>query len=86
MKYVAIGLAFILILGSLAFALYFMLKGGGDNNSGEGDDAGEQARRKSGRMAKALAVRIGISLTLFLCVLLGWKLGYLHPTGIPVGK
>ena len=70
-----VALAFILILGALGFALFFMLKGG--------DDKGGS---KSGKMAWALAVRIGISVLLFVCVLVGWKLGYLHPTGIPVGR
>lgn len=74
MKYV-VALAFVLILGSLAFALFFMLKGGSDKGGS-----------KSGKMAWALAARIGLSVLLFVCVLLGWKLGYLHPTGIPVGK
>ena len=37
-------------------------------------------------LARALAVRVGLSILLFLCVLIGWKLGYLHPTGIPAGK
>jgi hypothetical protein len=37
-------------------------------------------------MARALAVRVGLSILLFLCILIGWKLGYLHPTGIPAGK
>ncbi len=78
MKYL-VALAFVLILGSLAFALFFMLKGG---DKGEGGKGGS----KSGRVAWALAVRIGLSVLLFVCVLVGWKLGYLHPTGIPVGN
>jgi hypothetical protein len=35
-------------------------------------------------MAKALALRVGFSILLFLCILLAWKLGYIHPTGIPL--
>ncbi len=70
--------AFAAIFASLAAALYFMLKGGGAN-------ADEQAA-KSGRMAKALAFRIGFSVLLFICILVGWKLGYLHPTGIQAGQ
>jgi hypothetical protein len=34
-------------------------------------------------MARALAFRVGFSILLFLCILAAWKLGYLHPTGIP---
>jgi hypothetical protein len=33
-------------------------------------------------MAKALAFRVGFSIVLFLCILLAWKMGYIHPTGI----
>jgi hypothetical protein len=37
-------------------------------------------------MARALTVRIGLSVFLFLCMLLAWKLGYIQPTGLPLGK
>jgi hypothetical protein len=37
-------------------------------------------------MALALAMRVGISVLLFCSILLAWKLGYIHPTGIPAGK
>ena len=46
---------------------------------GEDEDA-----RKSGRMARALAFRVGFSILLFVCILVAWKLGYLRPTGIPL--
>jgi len=69
--------AFVGILGSLGAALYFMLRGGGTD---------AQGRPKPSPMARALAVRVGLSILLFLCILAGWKLGYLHPTGIPAGK
>jgi hypothetical protein len=39
---------------------------------------------KSQRMMRALAFRVGISILLFLCILLSWKMGWLHPTGIPL--
>lgn len=68
--------AFVAILGSLGAALYYMLRGG--REQGEEDS-------KSARMARALAVRIGISVLLFVCVLIAWRLGYIHPTGIHVG-
>lgn len=73
MKYLVI-LAFVAILGSLASALYFMMKGGQ-----EGD-------RKSGKMARALAFRVGFSILLFICLLLAWKFGYIQPTGIRAGQ
>lgn len=69
-------LAFVLILGSLAAALFFMLRGGGEEGN----------RAKSGRMAKALAFRVGFSILLFLCLLLAWKFGLISPTGIRAGQ
>jgi hypothetical protein len=66
--------AFVAILGSLGAALYFMLHGGRDGKA------------KSSSMARALAFRVGFSILLFVCVLIAWKLGYIHPTGIPIGK
>lgn len=69
-----VALAFIAILGSLAAALFYMLRGGSSQGS------------KSRNMARALGARVGISIFLFLCILLAWKLGYLHPTGIPEGR
>ena len=67
-------LAFIAIVGSLGAALYFMMQDGRDG------------RAKTGHMARALAFRVGFSILLFVCVLIAWKLGYIHPTGIPAGK
>ena len=29
------------------------------------------------------AMRVGLSIALFLCLLLAWKLGYIQPTGLP---
>jgi hypothetical protein len=45
---------------------------------------GQNGQAKTSRMAKALAFRVGFSIVLFLCVLLAWKMGYIHPTGIPL--
>lgn len=73
MKYFVI-LAFLAIVGSLATALYFMMKNNGDGASG------------SSKMARALAMRVGLSILLFVCILLAWKLGFLHPTGIASGQ
>ncbi|WP_213955146.1 MULTISPECIES: twin transmembrane helix small protein [unclassified Variovorax] len=73
MKYV-VALAFVGILASLGFALYYMLKDGRDG------------RAKSGGMARALTVRIALSVILFLCILLAWKLGYIQPGGLPVSR
>ena len=69
-----VALAFITILASLGSALFFMLKDGTDG------------KRKTSNMARALAFRVGFSIVLFVCILIAWKLGYIQPTGIPVGK
>ena len=68
-----IALAFVAILGSLATALFFMMKGGAKEGA------------KSNAMAKALAFRVGFSILLFICILVAWKLGYIQPKGLPVG-
>jgi cytochrome bd-type quinol oxidase subunit 2 len=73
MKYL-VAIAFAAILISLGSALFFMMKGDSTN------------RQKGGRMAKALAFRVGFSVLLFICILIGWKLGYIHPTGIQAGQ
>lgn len=65
-------LAFIAILGSLAAALVFMMKGEGVNDA-----------LRTKRMARALAFRVGFSVVLFLGILLAWSLGFIQPTGRP---
>jgi cytochrome bd-type quinol oxidase subunit 2 len=74
-------LAFIVILGALAAAGYFMLRA---SNFQEGTE--DEMRAKNNRMARALAVRIGVSVALFIAVLVAWKLGYIQPSGLPVAK
>ena len=69
-----IAFAFIAILGSLASALYFMMKDG------------TNGKAKTCHMARALAFRVGFSVLLFICVLAAWKLGYIQPTGLPAGR
>jgi Protein of unknown function (DUF2909) len=85
-----IALAFIAIIASLAAALFFMLRGGNppsDDEAGKDTSATQAAAaQRNKRMARALSVRVGVSVVLFICVLLAWKLGYIHPTGIPAGK
>jgi hypothetical protein len=67
-------IALIAIVASLGAALFFMLRPG----------PGGQAASK--KMAGALAVRVGLSVALFVCILVAWKLGYIHPTGIAPGQ
>ena len=69
-----VAIAFLAIVASLGTALYFMLQDGRDG------------KPKTNHMARALAFRVGFSILLFVCVLIAWKLGYIHPTGVPVGK
>jgi hypothetical protein len=64
--------AFIGILGALAAAGFFMLR------------KGRSADKRSPNMARALAVRVALSVALFLIILLSWKLGWIHPTGLPL--
>ena len=73
MKYL-IAMAFVGILGALALAGVFLLRDGRDG------------KPKSGNMMRALAVRVGLSVLLFVCILLSYWAGWLVPTGIPLGK
>ena len=36
-------------------------------------------------MARALALRVGLSIALFLFILLSWSMGWVRPSGLPVG-
>ncbi len=73
MRYIVV-LAFLGILASLGSALFFMMRNGRDN------------RARSGHMARALALRVALSIVLFLGLLAAWKLGYIQPTGLPAGQ
>ena len=64
------------VLAALASAGFFMLRKGDDNETGAARDK---------RMARALAVRVGLSVALFLLVMLGWAMGWVRPGGLPVG-
>jgi hypothetical protein len=63
---ILVAIAFILIIGSLASALIFLMKDKG----------------KSNRTVKALAFRVGFSITLFVLLLIANQLGWIEPTGI----
>jgi hypothetical protein len=45
---------------------------------------GRDGKAKTNNMARALALRVGFSILLFVCILVAWKLGYIQPTGIPL--
>jgi hypothetical protein len=73
---VLIVIALVGILCALASAGVFMLKRPKD---GDGQAADK-------RMARALAVRVGLSVTIFLLILLAWKFGWISPKGIPTSR
>lgn len=72
MKFI-FALAFIGIIGALAVAGISMLRDGRDG------------KPKGKSMARALAWRVGLSVALFLCILIAYKLGWIQPKGLPVG-
>ncbi|MBP7567483.1 MAG: twin transmembrane helix small protein [Burkholderiaceae bacterium] len=74
MKYL-MGLVFVAILASLGAALVFMMRGGQNDKPKSGNN-----------MARALAVRVGLSVLLFVCLLIAWKLGWIQPTGVPASR
>ncbi|MCO5119332.1 MAG: twin transmembrane helix small protein [Burkholderiaceae bacterium] len=60
--------AFVFIIGSLASAGVFLVRDKG----------------KTRNVARALTVRISLSVALFLLLLLAYKLGWIQPHGIPM--
>lgn len=73
MKYLVV-IAFVGIIASLGSALWFMMRHGDEN------------KPRGTNMARALALRVGLSILLFVCILIAWKLGYIQPTGIRAGQ
>ncbi|MBC3918515.1 twin transmembrane helix small protein [Undibacterium sp. CY18W] len=63
---ILVAVAFFLIIFSLGSALVYLMKDKG----------------KSNRTVKALAFRVGFSITLFLLILLANHYGLIQPTGI----
>lgn len=80
MKYLVI-VAFMAIIGSLAAALVFMMKG----NGSPPDDSSAPPAPPNRGMARALAFRVGFSILLFLVVLVSYFMGWIQPTGLPLG-
>lgn len=78
MTYLVI-VAFIAIIGSLATALVFMMRG-----ASPGDDEITSAEPRRRHMARALAFRVGFSVLLFVAVLFSYFMGWIQPTGLPV--
>lgn len=71
---VIIIVALVGILAALAGAGLFMLR----------RDSREPG--KESRMAWALALRVGLSIALFLFVLLSYWMGWIQPTGLPINR
>ena len=67
---IVVAIAFILILASLASALIFLMRDKG----------------KSNRTVQALTLRVGFSVALFLFILLSYTMGWIQPTGVPLGR
>jgi len=61
-----IAIAFILIIGALGSALFFVMRDKGRTN----------------RAVNALAMRVGLSITLFLILLGAYEMGWIAPTGL----
>ena len=59
-------LFFIFIVYSLGSALYYMMK----------DEGGSK------RMVKALTMRIGVSILLFIVIIFSFWMGWIKPTGV----
>ena len=66
---IVILIAFVLIIGSLASALVFMIRD----------------RGRTRNTVRALALRVGFSIALFLLILVAHYLGWIQSTGVPVG-
>ncbi|MCO5100859.1 MAG: twin transmembrane helix small protein [Burkholderiaceae bacterium] len=69
MKWI-VALAFVLIIGSLASALFFLVRD----------------RGRTRNTMRALGFRVGFSVALFAFILVAQYMGWIHPTGVPVGR
>ncbi|MEZ5728862.1 MAG: twin transmembrane helix small protein [Burkholderiaceae bacterium] len=61
--------AFVLIIGSLASAMVFLIRDRGGSRN----------------VVRALALRVGFSIALFALILFANWMGWIHSTGIPLG-
>ena len=69
-----IALALAGIVGVLVLAGVFMIRDGNDG------------KPKAGNMMRALALRVTLSILLVAFILLSYWMGWLKPTGIPLGQ
>jgi hypothetical protein len=73
---VVIAIALAGIVAALFGAGFFMLSRPKDDASAEPDK----------RMARALALRVALSVGIFLLILLAWHFGWISPKGLPTGR
>ena len=66
---IVIAIAFVLIIGSLGSALFFMMRDKG----------------KTRNTARALGFRVGFSILLFLFILVSHQMGWIQASGVPIG-
>jgi hypothetical protein len=81
----------ILILGvlgaiviSLGTGLFHLVKGQGSSKEGAAADGRPDrgaAAEHSRKMARALTIRVALSITLFLLIMIGWYTGLIAPHG-----
>ncbi len=67
---IVVVIAFVLILGSLASALFFLMRDKGTSN----------------RTVRSLMFRVSFSIALFVFILVANRLGWIHSTGIQLGR
>ena len=67
MKWI-IAFAFVLIVGSLASAGFFLIRD----------------RGRTRNTMRALGFRVGFSVALFAFLMLAYHMGWIHPTGVPL--
>ncbi|HEX5420794.1 MAG TPA: twin transmembrane helix small protein [Gammaproteobacteria bacterium] len=71
--YLIVVLLFVAVLASLGSGLGFLLKSKNDKSN-------------SKRLAQALTLRIGLSVLLFVLLIVAWRVGLIHPHGIMPGS
>ena len=62
----AVVVVLLAIIASLGMALYHLATDRGDSK----------------KMVRSLTLRVGLSIALFLLLMIAWRLGYIHPHGI----
>ncbi|NLD68423.1 MAG: twin transmembrane helix small protein [Limnobacter sp.] len=63
-------IAFILIIASLSSAAFFLIRD----------------RGRTRNMLRALSVRVGLSVALFVFILVAHQLGWIESTGVPITR